>query len=142
MTNTLLEKLRKSRQTNVQAGGFTFTVRRLNDFDIGEITQTGHWINAKSLLKRCVVDWPGMTEIMLDIPGGTSVAVPFDQELFIEWVADKKSVWSPLQELIWQQYKDSGAALDNAAGESSAGLSQANLQPASPDLTRTNNLSS
>ena len=104
MSNSLLEKLKKSRQSNVEANGYTFTIRRLNDFDIGEIVQGGGVLNPKALCKRCVVDWPGMTELKLGIPSGTNEAVPFDADLFIEWLSEQREVWETLRDQIWQAY--------------------------------------
>lgn len=129
--SNLLDKLKKSRQSNVNAGGHTFTIRRLNDFDIGEIMQDGGKVNPRTLLRTCVVDWPGMTELKLGIPGGTDIPVPFDPLLFSEWVAEQKDVWQPLSKLIWKQYNEHGISQDEAAGEPQAGLSQAPSLPAS-----------
>lgn len=131
--SVLLDRLKKSRQSNVDAGGHTFTIRRLNDFDIGDIMQDGAKVNPRNILKKCVVDWPGMTEIKLGIPGGTDIAVDFDATLFSEWVADKKEIWQTLNELIWKQYNQHILSQDEASGELQAGLSQAPSPPAPKD---------
>lgn len=121
MSKELLEKLRKSRQTNVDVGGYAFTLRRLNDFDLGQVAQNGEAIKIIDILKKCVVDWPGMTELKLDIPGGSDTAVAFDTNLFIEWVADRREVYAPLRDMIWKHYNDYKEKQEVSAGESQAG---------------------
>ena len=139
MANPLLEKLRKSRETLVEANGLQFTVRRLTDFDIGEITQNNESLNAKALCKRCVTDWPGMTELKLGIPGGTGAAVPFDSELFVEWLAEQKPVWEKLLSHIWEDYKRRAETLEDELKKAGTGLSQPDSKPVSQGLSSGSN---
>jgi hypothetical protein len=124
----LLEKLKKSRQTDIQVGGYTFTIQRLNDFDLGEIIEIGK-INPRSLCKKCVVGW-SLTELDL-VPGGDPIPAAFDQELFIAWVAEKNDIWTALYEHIWSDYRQRNGLLEDQLGEANAGLSADNSQTAS-----------
>jgi hypothetical protein len=132
MSKALIEKLKKSRQTQIQAAGFDFTVRRFNDFDLAEILQDGKNINPKTVLEACVVDWPGMTELRLGIPGGTSESVPFDMPLFIEWVAEQPDVYRTLRDEIWKAYSERKGLVEAELGEPNAG---SNLQDSQPTET-------
>lgn len=121
MTANLLEKLRKSRETNIDAGGFTFTIRRLTDFDIADIMQNGGALNTKTLIKKAVVGWPGMTELKLGIPGGSDIAVEFDSDLFAEWVAEYNEVWQALRDAVWQNYAARKSEVAETLGKPEAG---------------------
>jgi hypothetical protein len=120
---TLLAKLKKSRQTEFQVGGYSFTTRRLTDFDLGEILEVGS-INAKNLCKKCVVGW-NLTELDL-IPGGDPLPAPFDAELFIEWVSEHDNIWKALYGHIWGDYHRRAGLVEDILGEANAGLAEGN----------------
>lgn len=100
MSNLLAEKLRKARRSVVEADGVKFTISRPTDADAATLGGS----DLIDIVKRFTVDWE-VTELWLGIPGGTDVKVPFDAELFGEWVADNPSVWGPLAEAIVGSYR-------------------------------------
>jgi hypothetical protein len=102
MSAHLIEKLKKSRETQVEAGGKRFTVRRPTDLEVMEMR--GQALKQGDIMERFVIGWPDMQEIDI-IPGGSAVPVPFSTELFMEWVADKAELWAPLTQAILSAYE-------------------------------------
>lgn len=96
---SLIDKIRKARETTVEAAGKEFTIRRPTD---EEAMQLGH-LNLVEIVKRFTTGW-GVVELDL-IPGGGPEKVPFDPDLFAEWVADRPEVWEPLGTAIMNAYK-------------------------------------
>lgn len=96
---SLLDKIRKARETGVEAGGRKFTIRRPTDEEAMQFGKSG----LLDIVKKFVIGWE-LTELDL-IPGGDGVAVKFDPELFSEWVADQPEVWEPLGTAILNAYK-------------------------------------
>lgn len=114
MSSQLIDKLKKSRQTNVEVDGKTFTFTRPTPMqamewlvglkgealsvDAAKKFMDAHyslhdktWRKlAQTAIERFVVDWPGMQEIDI-VPGGVGAAIPFDRELFLLWVEDHPS---------------------------------------------------
>lgn len=123
--SVLIDKLKKSRQTDVPVEGKNFTIRRptrmeamdwLGDIDAETYRQffeqqftlnNKKWqVLAWEGLRRFVDDWPGMQEIDI-IPGGVGASLPFDRELFLEWVQDHPDIVTQLGYHIlmtWMQY--------------------------------------
>lgn len=100
MSKTLIDKIRQSRQKQVTAGKHNFTIRRPTNLEISKLRGKAE---TETLLRDFVVGWD-LTE--LDIySGGTADPVPFDADLFIEWVADRPELWKPLTETIVEAYK-------------------------------------
>jgi hypothetical protein len=130
MTNTLLEKLRKSRQTTIPAGGFNFIIQRPTQFDLGEMAESG--LSAKAVLKRFVVGWD-VKEIDI-IPGGSATTVPFDADVFAEWVAEQPDIWPVLRDSIWAEYTAHNKVVDDELGEAKPGSNPQDSKPASPAL--------
>lgn len=91
--NPLIEKIRAARQKNIEAGGYTFTVRRPTDIEV--LQMRGQNVREGDILKRFVVGWDNVKELDL-IPGGTGMPVEFDSDLFIEWIADRPDLWAPI----------------------------------------------
>lgn len=113
----LIEKLKKSRESQVEAGLFNFTVRRPTDMEVANMG--GEIIREGDIMRRFVVGWD-VKELDI-IPGGTGVAIPFETELFIEWVADKPNLWEPLTKAITTAYETHRASVDDALGKPHAG---------------------
>jgi len=97
----LIDKVRKARETQVEAGGFGFTVRRPTDMEIVDIR--GESLKQGDILQRYVLGWSGVTELDI-IPGGDGVAVAFETALFMEWIADRPDLWAPLTNAILALY--------------------------------------
>ncbi len=115
---SLIAKLKKSRETEVQAGKFTFTIRRPTDLEV--VNLRSQILKQGDIMAQFVVDWLGVHELDI-IPGGNPVPVPFDSELFINWVADHPDLWSPLTDAILTAYSAHQEQVASSLGKPSAG---------------------
>ena len=98
--SVLAEKIRKSRESQVSAGGFTFTIRRPTDVDMLEF----HRVKKTEFLIKFVIGWEGVTELDL-IPGGDGHPAPFDSEACHEWLADRSDLMVPVVNAIVEAYQ-------------------------------------
>lgn len=113
---SLVEKIRKARQSVVkvgEGGKWSITITRPTDMDVVEM-QTAGRLSLQDILRRFVVGWSGVRELDL-IPGGSPEPVAFDSALFLEWIADKPTLWAPLNEAILGAYRAHEADLEDAA---------------------------
>lgn len=117
MSQVLIEKIQKAREQQVITSGITFTVRRPKDLEMAGIDRDG--MSQEEILRRFVLGWDAK-ELDL-IPGGTPKAVPFDTDLFMEWVSDKPECWSPLIEAIIDGYRQHRVQLDESLKKPDAG---------------------
>lgn len=97
---SLIDKIRKARETGVEADGRKFTIRRPTDEEASYIRENNDGLLA--IVKRFVIGWD-LAELDI-IPGGGPEKVPFDSALFAEWVADHPEVWAPLGTQILAAY--------------------------------------
>lgn len=109
---SLVEKIRKARQSSVQCGAYVFTITRPTDLDVVEM-QTAGRLALKDMLARFVVGWSGVRELDL-IPGGSPEPAAFSTEVFVEFVADRPHLWAPLNDAILGAYRAHEAALEAA----------------------------
>ena len=116
MSQALIDKLRKSREITIHEGGYGFTVRRPTDL---EAAQMRGGVDLGEFLKKFVIGWT-LQELDI-IPGGNPVHVPFDPDLFGEWIADHPELWGPLQTAIFTSYESHLKKLGDAVGERKAG---------------------
>jgi len=116
---SLIEKIRKSRQSRVRHGSWEFTITRPTDMDMLDFRAAGR-VTQGDLLKRFVMGWDGVTETDV-IPGGSGVAVPFSADLFAEWIVDRPYLWDILTAAIIDGYKAHEAALEESAKNSMPG---------------------
>ena len=105
-----IDKIRAARLSQVEADGHTYTIRRPTDAEAVTLSSS----SGLGLVQKFVAGWDH-TELSLDIPGGSPVAVPFDAELFAEWVADQPQVWGTLAEAIINAYNAHTAKRDAEA---------------------------
>jgi len=98
--SVLANKIRKARESQVQAGGFTFTIRRPTDVDMLEFNK----IKTTEHLIRFVVGWDGVKEIDL-IPGGDGHPAPFDSDACSEWLSDRSDLMIPVVNAIVEAYQ-------------------------------------
>jgi hypothetical protein len=98
---SLIDKLKKSRQSNIDVNGHKFTITRPTDYDALVISRDS--INMLDVVKQFTVDWD-LSELEI-IPGGSGDQIPFDTELFAEWVSDQPAIWEPLANAIIAAYK-------------------------------------
>lgn len=92
---SLVQKLRKARESWATVGGFEFLIRRPTALEGAELRSRG----PAEKLAACVVDWKGVTEQHL-VPGGAADPVPFDTEVFVEWVSDRPELLTGITEAI------------------------------------------
>ena len=98
---SLIDKIRKARETGVEVGGRQFVIRRPTDEEALRIGRDD--MDMLGVVKRFTVGWD-LTELDV-IPGGSPASLPFDAALFGEWVADQPAVWEPLGQAILEAYK-------------------------------------
>jgi hypothetical protein len=106
---TLIEKIRKARQRQVDAGGFTFTVSRPTDIEAAKLGKAG-----TSELLEYVTGWSGVQELHL-IPGGSPSDVTWDKEVCREFLADRPDLWGPLVEAVLETYSQHVKTLEEDA---------------------------
>lgn len=94
----LLQRMRAARERVVTlAPDRSVTVRRPTDLELTTYARGGG-MDTTTVFDH-VVDWSGFTEADL-VPSGASDAVPFDRELFAEWVADHPQHWPTIAAAI------------------------------------------
>lgn len=81
---SLIDKIKAARQSVVTVGALSYTITRPTALSLSAGWESG--FAKEAVLRRYVVGW-NHQEIDL-IPGGSPVLVPFETELFIEFVAD------------------------------------------------------
>jgi len=84
-----LERFQKSRDSQVEAGRYRFTLRRPTQLDI--IRMEGGNLSIE-VACRHYVGWDKVLESDL-LPGGDPEPVDFDSDLFALWIADKPDLW-------------------------------------------------
>lgn len=98
MSSVLKEKLLRSRELGVPAGGHVFTVRRPTAADVLKFKGCGD----VEIIQRCTVGWD-LAEVDV-IPGGGPEKVPFDKDLFEVWIVDQPEMWPELAGAILDAY--------------------------------------
>lgn len=89
-----LERRIAARQSTVEAGGHTFTLRRPTEFE-----KIKHG-NLSLLDYLCeFIDAADLTEADL-FSGGTSELVAFDRALVRDWLYEQTDLWKPLTEAL------------------------------------------
>lgn len=124
----LLEKMRRARESKVEAEGRTFIVRRPTDAEMVQFNRDGATL--LDIAKRCTVGWVGVKEIDL-VPGGSPVPVEFDAAVFSEWVEDQPALWGVLADAVLSGYKAHTAKRGEIAKNSSPGSNQDSSQASS-----------
>jgi hypothetical protein len=107
--SALADKIRRARESSVEAGGHSFTIRRPTDSEAMSLGDSG----VMDVVGRFVVGW-NLKEIDL-IPGGSPVDAPFDAEAFSEWVADQPEVMGTLSSAIVAAYTTHSQKRSDAA---------------------------
>lgn len=96
----LIDQIRAARQRSVTVGERSFTVRRPTDLEVAEMQ--GKPPSPFAIVLRFTVGW-SLKESDL-IEGGADAAVPWDADLFSEWVADQPELWEPLSSEVLNGY--------------------------------------
>jgi hypothetical protein len=107
--SVLVDKMRKARETSVEAGGFTFTVRRPTALEMIEIqTQP----RGRAILPF-VIDWHGVKESDV-LASGDGHPLEFDADVCAEWLTDRIDLLAVLAEAVFASFKDHGERLEDA----------------------------
>jgi hypothetical protein len=125
MSQTLINAIRKARQTRITAGKYTFTIRRPTVYeylnyrvDSGEKDAEGKPIYKIFIpvedLSKFVSDWSGVTGIDL-ASSADGNPVPFDPDLFMLWVVDHPDIWTALINGILAAFNSYIAARDESS---------------------------
>lgn len=97
--SALSEKLRKAREIKVEAGGFTFIVRRPTDMEMVELRGEKF---ARAILPY-IVGWEGVTEIAV-LGTGAPHPVDFDQQACSEWLQDRLDILGSVVNAVFDAY--------------------------------------
>jgi hypothetical protein len=100
MSKLLIEKLLRARESDVEAGGHHFTIRRPTDADALGMQGKG----PIDFVTRFVVGWD-LVELDV-IPGGGAEKVPFDADLWAAWIVDHPELWEALGVAIVDAYRN------------------------------------
>lgn len=104
--SALSEKIRKAREVEVEAAGFSFIVRRPTDLEIIELNKSSM---GRAILPF-VIGWNGVSE--LDILGtGTPHPMEFDAVACREWLEDRIDILSAVVEAVFKAYEDHRAKI-------------------------------
>lgn len=125
---SLIERIKKARESNVEIDGITFTTRRPTDYEaINKILERVPGkddfqlkASSKYLLENFVVGWVGLNECDL-VPGGSPEPVPFTAEVFMAWAEDNLDVWPILSKAIVESYLSHHKAQDEDLGKPEPG---------------------
>ena len=98
--SSLSEKIRRSRESVIDSGGFSFTIRRPTDIEMLEVSRT----KRPSDFLRFVVGWSGVKEIDL-IPGGDPTPAIFDADACDEWLSDRTDLFTTVVNSIVESYQ-------------------------------------
>lgn len=108
--SSLADKLRRSRESQVEAGGFSFTIRRPTEMDWLEIRHE----RSPIAMARFVVGWDKVRELDL-FPGGDPHPAAFDAEVCTEWLRDRSDLLLPLVDAIRESYDAHRRKLEDAS---------------------------
>ena len=104
---SLVEKIRKARETKVEAGGFTFVIRRPTGLEMAEMPA----ISRGRAILPFVIGWEGVREIDI-APGGDPHPLKFDADVCAEWLGDRLDILAPLATAVFDAYTAHQAALE------------------------------
>lgn len=99
MSESLIERLRKARQSEVQIGEFKFTVRRPTDAEATGLRE----VTLHDLVASFVIGWGNVKESDI-VPGGNPVPAAFSTSLWAEWSADHPEFWGPIADAVMASY--------------------------------------
>lgn len=106
---SLVEKIRKARETKVEAGGFTFAIRRPTALEMIELRSVPR---GRAYLPF-VVGWEGVKEMDI-LPGGDPHPLDFNADVCAEWLTDRLDLLLPISEAIDVAFKANEDRLENS----------------------------
>lgn len=99
--SAIAEKLRKAREVKVEAGGFTFLVRRPTDLEAIGLRKA----EAGRAVMPFIIGWENVSEIAI-LGKGSPHPVEFDPDLCNEWLQDRLDILSALIDAVFKAYQD------------------------------------
>lgn len=110
----ITRRLRKAREASKVIGRIKFTVRRPTVIEAARYStkEIYEWV------RIFVTGWSredGSPIQGIDIGGDTTDPVPFDQELWEEWLADNPFCWEPLYQFILDQFTAYSKTIEDSA---------------------------
>jgi hypothetical protein len=109
---SLVEKIRKARESVVELGGFKFTLRRPTALEVIEIRVSDQG-RGRAVLPY-VIGWEGVTTLALGLPGGDSHPLAFDPTVRDEWLTDRLDLLQPLADAVFAAVAAHEATLEDA----------------------------
>jgi len=106
---SLIDKIRKARETKVEAGGFTFVIRRPTELEMVEIQSLPR---GRAILPF-VIGWEGVKELDL-VPGGDPHPLDFDADVCTEWLTDRLDLLGPVADGVFAAFSAHAARLEDA----------------------------
>jgi len=97
---SLIDKLRKSRQSRLECGGFALILRRPTDLEWFEMRGK---VDARKLL-AFVDGWDGVTEGHM-IVGGDPHPLPFDAQVCAAWLEDEPELMGRVVDAVMKSYQ-------------------------------------
>ena len=89
-----LTRFNKSRESIIEAGGYSFTIRRPSVLEVHRAVSNGGSVSIDFAADQ-VVGWSKVNESDL-INGGDPEPLAFDAEVFKAWIADRSDLWQPI----------------------------------------------
>lgn len=96
---SLVDKIRKARETKIEAGGFGFVIRRPTALEMAEMPA----ISRGRAILPFIIGWENVKEVDL-IPGGDPHPLAFDAAACAEWLGDRLDILAPLATQIFDAY--------------------------------------
>lgn len=114
--SSLAEKIKQSRQRQIEVGGFSFLIIRPTDLQINELTD----YRQSTIMSHFVIGWDDVKESDL-IEGGSADKVAFSSDLFMAWVGDKPDLWRGITEAISSDYNSRKKQLEDGGKKPETG---------------------
>lgn len=115
MSQTLINAIKKARQSRTTIGKYTFTIRRptVQEYLQYRTPDNKIFIPVEDL-DKFVSDWSGVTGLDL-ASSADGDPVPFDAELFMLWIVDHPDIWSALINAVLAAFNSYIAAREEDA---------------------------
>lgn len=110
---SLVEKLRKARESTVPIGGHRFTIRRPTELEMIELQHAGR-AKGRAVLPF-VIGWDdSVSSLALGLPGGDANPVAYDAAIAAEWLTDRLDLLQPLSDAVLEAYRAHEARQEDA----------------------------
>lgn len=103
---SLVQKIRKARESRVEVGGYTFIVLRPTALDMTEIAAASR---GRAILPF-IIGWEGVKELDI-IPGGDPHPLEFDADVCTEWLCDRIDLLGPIATKAFELFVEYQAKL-------------------------------